>query len=188
MPPPSRRPSSLATASNLLTVSRLVLLPLVLIALARGAVWWAVGLMVLAYLTDLADGRLARRLHQAGVTGRTLDTAVDFIFIYGLFIAFYFAGRIPTYQFAVLYLVKLGTLAVQYLRLNPSQPRDLPATPLRKLAGAFGYAYVLVVMLRLVAPADPSLTLAQIVIFALLTLTMLLNAAECWTRPCRSPA
>lgn len=186
MPPLPRR-IRLVTASNLLTVSRLAILPLVLVALVHQAVWWAAGLMVLAYLTDLADGRLARWRHEASPSGRLLDTFVDFFFLYGLFIAFYFAGRIPTYQFVTVYLVKLGTTVLQYAWMNPAAPRDLPATPLRKVAGAFGYAYVLLLTARLVAPDPALLREGQMAVFVGLTLAMLADAAGCWLRTCPRP-
>jgi cardiolipin synthase len=182
----SARPANpLLSPGNLLTLSRLALLPLVVIALATGRHSWAAGLILVAWLTDLADGRVARRWGQASEAGRNLDTVVDFTFLYGLFIAFYVAGRLPTYQFAVLYLTKLATLILQSAWLASLDPQAIPATPLRKLAGVFAYAYLLILMMREVTPAQVNLGLFQMVIFALLTLTMVLNAAECVAGVCR---
>lgn len=178
-PPPALKPA------NWLTVSRLAILPLVVIALVRGESVWVAGLILLAWGTDLVDGRLARRLGQAGQLGRSLDTIVDFALIFGLFIAFYVAGRLPTYQFVVLYFVKLGALALQFAWLRSPVLRDLPATPSRKLAGALGYAYLLVLMMRELAPEHTGLTSFQVVVFVILTLTMLLDAAECVVGRCR---
>ena len=179
------QPHPLVTPANLVTASRLALLPLIVIALAHNWPQWAAGLLLLAWVTDLVDGRLARRLGQTGLLGRYLDSTVDFAFIYGLFIAFYLAGRLPTYQFAVLYFVKLGTLALQYAEMRSPVLRDLPATPLRKLAGVFAYAYVLLLMMRGFAPENAGLLNAQVAVFAMLTVTMLLNGAECVVGVCR---
>jgi CDP-diacylglycerol--glycerol-3-phosphate 3-phosphatidyltransferase len=69
---------SLWTIPNLLSGSRLVSVPF-LIALAwRGREKEFLVLLVCALLTDLADGYLARRLHQESELGARLDSWGDF--------------------------------------------------------------------------------------------------------------
>lgn len=68
------------TASNLLSISRIFLLPPIFWALsentARGNAW-ALGFMALAVLTDYFDGFLARRFGQVSDLGKVLDPVAD---------------------------------------------------------------------------------------------------------------
>ena len=102
------------TVANGFTYARLVLLPFVIAGITTHHGWLTLIGMVVVWITDLVDGRLARRMGQGGSPfGKTLDSTIDFILIYGLFIAFYAAGRISTWQFAFLYLAMLAILSLQ---------------------------------------------------------------------------
>ena len=66
------------TVPNVLSLSRLLLLPLFLWSLSTpGYTWLAAGLVVYAIVSDLADGYLARRLNQRSEWGRLLDPLAD---------------------------------------------------------------------------------------------------------------
>lgn len=65
------------TLPNLLTGSRLVLVPFVVWNLAEGAIEPAFWLFAAAALTDLLDGNLARLLDQRSVLGAWLDPIAD---------------------------------------------------------------------------------------------------------------
>lgn len=68
---------------NLLTASRLVLILPIMLLLAWGgptAAWWALGLFLLAAITDFLDGWLARRLDCATNLGVFLDPLADKVF------------------------------------------------------------------------------------------------------------
>lgn len=65
------------TLPNLLTASRLVLVPFVVWNLAQGELEWAFWLFVVAAVTDLLDGNLARLLNQKTVLGAWLDPIAD---------------------------------------------------------------------------------------------------------------
>lgn len=72
------------TLSNLLSLSRLVLLIPIIYLLTRGTRsgdWWGLTLMVVAALTDVADGYTARKLNQKTDAGRILDPVADKICI-----------------------------------------------------------------------------------------------------------
>jgi cardiolipin synthase len=62
---------------NLLTYVRLLLLPLMYYLLTKGEVIWAVVLGLVAMLTDIFDGILARKLNQTSEIGKILDPLVD---------------------------------------------------------------------------------------------------------------
>lgn len=175
---------ALFTPANLLTVARLFLLPVAVYGLATGRDYVAAGAITLAWLTDLADGFLARRLGPANPQGRSLDTVVDASFIFGLFLAFYATGWIPTYQFLTLYGLKLIVVLLQLSTLMARSFQPI-GTHLSKLAGAFAYLYLLLLVGRLVLPEYPWFPSAQGAVFAALAVAVALNGAECLAGACR---
>ena len=170
------------TVPNMLTLSRLVLLPVVIAGVAtdRGAL--AAGAMVAIVLSDLADGRVARRLGQASSAGSTLDSTVDFVLIYALFIAFYAAGRITTIQFAVLYLAMLTILGVQLLLGGTMGGEVLARTRLGKPTGALQYLYLVLLVAGEVGRESRLLAIVSNVVFAVLAIAIVLNTIECVAR------
>lgn len=85
----------LLTVPNLLSISRLVLLPLVLFFLLRREAVAAVIVMLISWLTDSLDGYLARRLKQVTNTGRVLDHLVDKIWVGAVMITLVFISGLP---------------------------------------------------------------------------------------------
>jgi len=78
--------------ANILTISRLVLAPIILILILY-RIWVAVVvLLLIAFATDILDGYLARRLEQESKFGKVLDPVADkilvFLAIVGLLIVF----------------------------------------------------------------------------------------------------
>ena len=79
----------LLTPANQLTISRLILAPVFFFLLAVGGrtcSFAAAGVFLLASLTDLLDGYLARRLRQVSAFGRVADALVDKIIVCGGFV------------------------------------------------------------------------------------------------------
>ena len=66
------------TVPNVLSLSRLILLPVFIWALATPGYLWLAGLLVLwGVLSDVADGYLARKLGQESEWGRLIDPVAD---------------------------------------------------------------------------------------------------------------
>jgi phosphatidylglycerophosphate synthase len=78
---------------TVLTAARIVLSPVIVIALAVGGNISALGLLVLAELTDFFDGYLARRWKFASIRGEWLDTMADKILHLPLFFYFLFKPK-----------------------------------------------------------------------------------------------
>jgi CDP-diacylglycerol--glycerol-3-phosphate 3-phosphatidyltransferase len=78
--PDAAAASKFLTVSNLLSISRAILVvPFVLVMLAQ-APWsrlWGIVIIAVAALTDNLDGRIARYLHQETEWGRILDPLAD---------------------------------------------------------------------------------------------------------------
>jgi CDP-diacylglycerol---glycerol-3-phosphate 3-phosphatidyltransferase len=78
-------------APNLVTLSRLVLAPLFLVAFRTGGetgLRWALALAVFFELTDLVDGYLARTFEQTTQFGKILDPLADSVSRFTVFLAF----------------------------------------------------------------------------------------------------
>jgi CDP-diacylglycerol--glycerol-3-phosphate 3-phosphatidyltransferase len=83
-PPPTRPP--VFNLPNQLTAARFVL-SLVLFALISAQLWvWCLVVFLLAAVTDILDGHLARKLNLGSTLGRNLDPLVDKILMCGAYI------------------------------------------------------------------------------------------------------
>jgi cardiolipin synthase len=85
----------LATRANALTGLRLGLAPLIVWAICAEAHALALACFTLAVLTDLADGRVARRFGETSVLGGFLDHATDAAFVASGLAALAFGGSVP---------------------------------------------------------------------------------------------
>ncbi|MGZ7053643.1 MAG: CDP-alcohol phosphatidyltransferase family protein, partial [Candidatus Angelobacter sp.] len=67
----------LKSAPNLLTLLRLIFVPFVVVAIQQQKYAWALGIFVVAGITDGLDGLLARVLKQKTTLGQYLDPIAD---------------------------------------------------------------------------------------------------------------
>ena len=68
------------TTANKLTIMRIALIPVFLVVLYwdfAGARWWALGIFIIACLTDFADGYIARHYNQITNFGKFMDPLAD---------------------------------------------------------------------------------------------------------------
>ena len=175
----SERSLQVFTPANGFSYARLVLLPFVIGGVVTHHGWFTVTFMLLIWITDLVDGRLARRMGQQSSFGKTLDSTVDFTLIYALFIAFYAAGRVSTVMFVFLYLAMLAILTLQMVGAARGSGADIIGTTLGKLTGALQYAYLIFLVFLEVLPPAGWLHWLHTLYFILLAVTTVLFAAEC---------
>jgi cardiolipin synthase len=69
--------SRLLTLPNILSISRILLVPVFLMMIIRGRPFGALFIFLLAGSTDLLDGFIARQFHQKTKIGALLDPAAD---------------------------------------------------------------------------------------------------------------
>ena len=77
------------TPATWLTLSRLLLLPLILVTIAAGspqALWIAFALYAIGSFTDFLDGWVARRFNQITPLGTFLDPIIDKVYVAGLLV------------------------------------------------------------------------------------------------------
>jgi cardiolipin synthase (CMP-forming) len=171
--------SNFVTAANALTASRLVLLPVVIAGLVEGygRGWLAPIAMGLIVLTDLLDGRVARHMHQQSRFGGALDSTIDFILIYSLFITFYAIGLLATYQFAVLFVAMLTTFLLQMVAMGSGTSEGILRTRTGKITGALQYGYILFLVTFEVLPAWEGWDIINLAWFTLLAIFICLSSS-----------
>lgn len=102
------------TISNVITLARLALLPLIVHLLMRGDRLAAFIIMLAALLSDGLDGYLARRFRQESRLGRFLDPVCDKIFLAVIIVTLYCLGAVPLWIVLVIilrdFLILLGSL------------------------------------------------------------------------------
>ncbi|MGZ4878965.1 MAG: CDP-alcohol phosphatidyltransferase family protein, partial [Candidatus Angelobacter sp.] len=76
----------LKSAPNLLTLLRLIFVPFVVVAIQQQKYAWALGIFVVAGITDGLDGLLARVLKQKTTLGQYLDPIADKLLLSTMFL------------------------------------------------------------------------------------------------------
>lgn len=67
--------------ANLLSLTRVVLAPLLVFAVLEAYWWFAWGCFVAAIISDIADGRVARLRNQSSIVGAKIDHGADAFFV-----------------------------------------------------------------------------------------------------------
>ncbi len=100
---PAESPGRILTVPNAISVARLAGVPVFLwLVLGPQADGWAVGLLVLAGLSDWLDGTIARAWNQQSRLGQVLDPAADRLYIAATLIALAIRAIIPWWLVALL--------------------------------------------------------------------------------------
>jgi cardiolipin synthase len=101
----------IVTVPNVLSVSRIILLPIVLLLLFKRQNVAAVAVMIVSWTTDALDGYLARKLNQVSNLGRVLDHLVDKVWVGSVLVTLVFLRNLPFYLAAAVILRDLLILA-----------------------------------------------------------------------------
>jgi cardiolipin synthase (CMP-forming) len=106
-------------AANLLTLARLLCVPPLVLLVRAGEYHQATALFLVAALTDLADGYVAKRFNGATPLGAVLDPVADKLLLASLFVVLALEGHLPAWIVLLVIgrdlLIVLGTLALRLL-------------------------------------------------------------------------
>lgn len=127
-----RRVSPLRTAPNLLTMMRVLMTPLMVLALVEREFEAAFVMFVIAALTDAMDGLLARWLEQRTRLGQYLDPIADKILLSSLFLVLTAMGVLKTEVAAIVFGRDIGMLCVAGVLYLTTNLRDFHPTLLGK--------------------------------------------------------
>lgn len=143
----SRKTGRFWTPPNVLSLSRIAVVPFIYWSFAGDARLVLYALIGWAFLTDAADGYLARRFHWASKWGLVLDPLADKILVGSLSVILVLYREFPLWAAALIIARDLSILiAGAYLYLKPGNV-VLPADRVGKLTTlAMGVALVLYVV------------------------------------------
>lgn len=104
---------------NLLSLLRLAMVPLFAAAFFQPgptARYWAAGIYALAFVTDIADGWIARHFNQVTRLGRILDPLADKLMTFTVIICITVADIIPVWA-VVIFFLKEAAMGIGALSL-----------------------------------------------------------------------
>lgn len=110
--------SRIVTVPNVLSLFRLILIPVFLWLLILGDYGWALLVLVVSGLTDFVDGYIARHFNQISRLGQVLDPAADRLFIFSTLIGLAWQHIIPWWLVAVIIARDVLLLVLGFVLAN----------------------------------------------------------------------
>jgi cardiolipin synthase len=168
------------TIPNILTLLRLLLIPVFLLASFRGMFLAALIVFVTAALTDILDGLIARRLNQRSRLGAILDPAADKTMLVCGYLYYTLAGnvgvRIPGWLTFVVFIRDFWIAIFAYLLYTRVQVKRFPPS----WAGKTSTVLQAVTLGTVIAVNGfaPRLVLFAELLFRLVLLITLFSAAD----------
>jgi cardiolipin synthase (CMP-forming) len=168
---------------NLITLGRILLVPIVVWAIASGAMWIAFVLFLAAGLSDAVDGYLAKRFHMTTELGAYLDPLADKTLIVSIYITLGINGLIPGWLVILVVsrdIMIVGAVMLSWLVGTPVKVKPLLVSKLNTAAqivfacvvlGTLGFAYPL-----------PKVSLLLMAVVAALTLLSVAAYVAEWVR------
>jgi cardiolipin synthase len=157
--PPGATPAARAsvgnrvlTVPNVISLGRLLLVPVFAVLIVRGEDVAALAVLVVAGISDWADGEIARRFNQQSALGRLLDPAADRLYIAAALLGLAWRQIIPWWLVVVVVLREIMVGAL----LPALQRRGYGPLPVH-LAGKAGtallmYAFPLLLIAEMPGP------------------------------------
>jgi len=135
----------LTSIPNMLSILRLLLVPVFLLLLVNDRFLWALAVLAFASFTDWLDGQIARRFNQVTQLGKLLDPSADRLFILATLIGLTWHGIIPSW-FALVIVLRDVLLLIGLPVLRRLGYKSLPVHFVGK-AGTFALLYALPLLL-----------------------------------------
>ena len=174
---------------NLITLGRILLVPIVVWAIASGTMWIAFLLFLAAGVSDAVDGYLAKRFNMTTVLGAYLDPLADKALIVSIYLTLGINGEIPRWLVILVVsrdIMIVGGVVLSWLVGSPLKMRPLIVSKLNTVA-QIAYACVVLGSLGFsvnLAPLDTVL----IGLVAVLTLASVIAYLTEWIRHMNSAA
>ena len=102
------------TTANKITMFRIVLIPVFLVLAYTGLKYWALAVYIIACLSDVAEGYIARHYNQVSNFGKFVDPLADKMLVLSAMCFFIENGQMPGWAVAI---VLFREFAVSGLRL-----------------------------------------------------------------------
>jgi cardiolipin synthase len=179
----ARRAGTALNIPNLITLGRILLVPVVVWAIASGAMWIAFVLFVAAGVSDAVDGFLAKRLNMATELGAYLDPLADKALIVSIYLTLGVNHLIPRWLVILVVsrdILIVGGIMLSWLLGNPLKIKPLLVSKLNTVAQIV-FACVVLGSLGFGIEAE-TLTLVLMALVAVLTLLSVAAYLSEWVR------
>ena len=164
---------------SLLRVAMIV--PFVALALleAQWAQYAALGVFALASLTDMLDGRIARKRNQITDFGKFIDPIADKLLVMSALVVFVGQGRMPSWACILMLARELAISGFRLVAANSG--RVIAAGKLGKVKTVLQMAAVILILLLVPVRGegllgDGGATFARIVLYAATAMTVISGA------------
>ncbi|HHV45931.1 MAG TPA: CDP-diacylglycerol--glycerol-3-phosphate 3-phosphatidyltransferase [Tissierellia bacterium] len=159
------------TIPNILTIIRIILVPLYLFVfytLEENRILYSGIIYILAGLTDMLDGRIARKYGMVSKLGAALDPLADKLMTFAVLISFTSAQLISPWVLLIIGIKEILMILGGFIIYLFKEKRVLPSNKYGKIATASFYAAILSIVFKI-----PSATLVNLLILTTVTLNLL---------------
>jgi cardiolipin synthase len=137
---------------NLLTLGRILITPFIVYSILNGFAVHALVLMVIAGLTDMLDGAIAKHFHMQTMVGAYMDPIADKLMLVGSIISLFIVGQVPMFLFlAVVFrdvIIVIGAMAYELV----TRRLEMQPTYLSKVTTVVQIVYVSTALLHIAWP------------------------------------
>lgn len=174
----------MSSIPNLITLGRILLVPIVVWAIATpGTMWIAFVLFVAAGVSDAVDGYLAKRFHMTSELGAYLDPLADKALIVSIYLTLGINNLIPRWLVILVVsrdILIVGGIILSWLVGNPLKIKPLVVSKLNTVAQIV-FACVVLGSLGFAIPADTFILVLMGLVAVLTLLSVAAYLAE-WVR------
>ena len=124
----AEKPGHGLSIPNLITLGRILLVPIVVWAITSGGMRIAFLLFLAAGISDAVDGFLAKRFHMTSELGAYLDPLADKALIVSIYVSLGIAGALPI--FLVILVVSRDIMIIGAFMLSWLVGKPMPVRPL----------------------------------------------------------
>ncbi len=161
------------TIPNLITIFRLVLVPLVILAILQGAWGLAFAMFVIAGISDGVDGYIARRFDMRSEFGAMIDPLADKALVISIFVTLALVGEIPVW-IAILVVFRDAMIVMAFMVAGQlTRPMKVRPLMISKVNTALQIAYVALVLgllaLGIAAPRVETFMLWGVAVLTVIT-------------------
>jgi cardiolipin synthase len=178
-----RRAGTNLSIPNLITLGRILLVPVVVWAIASGLLWVAFVLFLAAGVSDAVDGFLAKKFHMTTVLGAYLDPLADKALIVSIYVTLGIQDLIPRWLVILVVsrdIMIVGGVMLSWLVGSPIKVKPLVVSKLNTVA-QIAFACVLLASLGFGYDV-PVLNMVLMGLVAVLTLLSVAAYVAEWVR------
>lgn len=153
---------------NKLTMARVVMIPVFLVLLYLGLYWPALGVFVVASLTDMLDGKIARKYHLVTDFGKFADPLADKLLVTSAFVWFVEVGVMPAW---ICFIILAREFIVTGLRIVAIEKgRVIAAGMLGKIKTTIQMVSIVLILIPQVREGAPMLV--TVLNYAVMVITL----------------